>query len=250
MIVKIQHITPGRASPSPPRGGTGWGLFSQNFLLKGIILAMLMMVFGVSAWSQEREAVSFIDVIKTLVADTGSVFFYPKLLQKVKDHPEALTETDVQYLYYGQVFNIGFTKRPFLSADQDILEQYMRSSRKKKVIEFGTEILKKYPVDLTTLLWVSTCLKDKRLPDTTYFFDKRYRLLLAAILGTGNGKSCETAIVVTDMTDEFILKGVLGYLGGTDGILPSKHKYGAVCVWDTPKGKIFFEEIYYSEEKK
>jgi hypothetical protein len=219
-------------------------------LKKSIVLAMMLLVFAVSAWSQEKEAVSYIDVIKTLVADSGSVFFYPKLLQKVKDHPESLTETDVQYLYYGQVFNIGYTKRPFLSADQDILEQYMNSGRKKKVIEFGTEILKKYPVDLTTLLWVSLCLKDKGLPDTTYFFGKRYRLLLRAILGTGNGKSPETAIMVTDMIDEFILKGVLGYLGGTDGIMRSNHKHTAICVWDTPKGKIFFEEIYYSEEKK
>jgi hypothetical protein len=218
--------------------------------VRWIGLFVLYLMITVPAKSQETENISYIEIVKTLVCDSGSVFFYPKLLQKLKDHPGELTETDVQYLYYGQVFNIGYTKRPTFNDEQDILEQYMSSGRKKKVIEFGTEILKKHPVDLTALLYVSMCLKDKRLPDTTYFFDKRYRLLLNSILSTGNGKSSETPILVVEIWDEFIIKGVLGYLGETDGIMKSNNKYGAVCVWDTPKGKLFFEEVYYSEDSQ
>ncbi len=211
-----------------------------------IVLSLLLIAFSVKA--QTADSITYIDIVKTLVGDSGSVFFYPKLLQKVKEHPDDLTEVDVQYLYYGQVFNIGYTQRPLFDPGRDILEQYMRSGRKKKVIEFGTGILQKHPVDLTSLLYVSMCLQDKGLPDTTYFFGNRYRMLLRSILSTGNGKSAETPISVIEIWDEFIIKGVLGYLGGTEGIMPSGRKYGAVCVWDTPKGKIFFEEIYYSAE--
>ena len=212
-----------------------------------IILWSILLLFTNTARSQSDDPVTFLDIIKTLVADSGSVFFYPKLLHKVQEHPGDLTDNDVQYLYYGQVFKIGYTPRPLFSDDRDILEQYMSNGRKKKVIEFGTEILKKHPVDLTALLYTSKCMKDKRLPDTTFFFGKRYRMLLAAILNSGNGKSIESPIIVTEMWDEFIIKGVLGYLGGTDGIAPSNNNFGAICIWDTPRGKIFFEEIYYTD---
>lgn len=202
------------------------------------------------ARAQSSDNVTFIDIIKTLVCDSSSVFFYPRLLHKAQEHPGELTDYDVQYLYYGQVFKIGYSPRSMFSDDRDILEQYMNTGRKNKVIEFGTEVLKQHPVDLSALLYTSKCLADKRLPDTTYFFGKRYRMLLNAILSTGNGRTIDSPIIVAELWDEFIIKGVMGFLGGTEGIVPSKNKYGAICIWDTPKGKIFFEEIYYSDEKK
>jgi len=198
---------------------------------------------------QSTDKVTYMDIIQSLVSDSNSVFFYPKLLQKVKDHPNELTNLDVEYLYYGQVFRIGYTPRPFFDKDRDNLEILMSNDRKKKVIELGTKLLQKYPIDLSTLLYTSKCLKEKKRPDTTYFFNKRYQLLLNSILNTGNGKSYETAFKVIYIWDEYVIKGTLGFLGGKDRLGGSKN-HGVYCVWDTPKGEIYFEEIYYLDEKK
>jgi len=217
--------------------------------MKKIIALISILLITNSAKPQSTDQVSFLDIVNTLVSDSNSVFFYPKLLQKVKEHPNELTESDVQYLYYGQVFQTGYTPRPEFDDYHTDLERFMMNGRKRKVIELGTEILAKYPFDLTTLLYMSECIKEKKLPDTTYFFTKRFRLLLQSILNTGDGKSSLSPIKVIFIWDEYVIKGILGFLGGTEGLGKSDEKHGVICVWNTDKGKIFFEEIYYLPKK-
>jgi hypothetical protein len=214
----------------------------KSLMRKSILLILVFFCYN-SANPQSQADVSYLDLVKTLVCDSGSAFFYPKLLDKIKKHPGEINENDVKYLYYGQVFRIGYEPRKMFDDDRKKLEKYMGNDKKYKVIELGTEILKNHPVDLTTLLYTCKCLMEKKLPDTTYFLENRYRMLLKGILSTGNGTSKESAIVVASIWDEYIIKGVLGFTGGND-ILLGSNNFGSYCAWDTPKGKIYFLEIY------
>jgi Domain of unknown function (DUF4919) len=200
--------------------------------------------------AQSTDHVSYLDIIRNLVSDSTSVFYYPKLLQKVNESPNELTPFDIEYLYYGQVFNIGYTSRQLDDNDRIKLERFMSNGKKKKVIELGIEVLKKYPVDLTTLLYVSECLKANNLPDTTYFIDKRFKLLLNCILSTGNGKSETTAIKVVEIWDEKIIKGVLGYFGGREILSQNHGDDGIIFYYETSNGNIYFEEVFDIKFKK
>ena len=218
--------------------------------MKKLIFVLIISLWACSSQSQETQKVSFLDIVKTMVSDPNSVFYYPKLLEKVKSHPGDLTQTDVQYLYYGQIFKIGYDPRHPFDDDRTTFDRYIANGRKKKVIELGTELLQKYPVDLTALMYTSKYMKDKKIADTSYFWGNRFDLLLKSILGSGDGKSYQTAFIVTSIWDEFIIKGVLGYFGGQDALGGAKDNYGSYCVWNTPQGKIYFEEIYPAPEKE
>lgn len=196
------------------------------------------------AESQSNRQGAYLDYIKTMVSDSGSAFYYPKLLKKIEKWPGEISETDIECLYYGQIFKIGYAPRKPFGDDRETFDRYVISNQKKKIIELGTEILHEHPVDLTTLLHTSRCMSMRKQPDTANFFDKRYHLLVKVILNSGDGKSIENAFIVTSIWDEIIIKGVLGYMGGRDIIIGSSNNYGAYCAWETPQGKIYFNEIY------
>ncbi len=84
--------------------------------------------------------------------------------------------------------------------------------------------------------------KDERWEEYNTLFTK----LLDAIFSEGTGQSPETAIKVVDIEDEHILKGVLGFLGGTEGLYFNDNFPGRVFnVWNLGEQKLYFEELFF-----
>ncbi|MDR0830270.1 MAG: DUF4919 domain-containing protein [Prevotellaceae bacterium] len=193
---------------------------------------------------------NFILEIKQVVTDTNSLFYYPLLLEKVLNNADEITVMDCFYLYYGQIFQQNYVALSFIANPERVaFDRAAMNGNCKKTIQLGKIILARNPVDLTVLLHTSVCIdKQKKYIDNDYF-PQRFKNLLSAIFLTGDGKTKETAIKIVNIEDDYVLKGVLGFLGGTES-LDFSIKNHAYSVWTKNGVNLYFEDIVNIENIK
>jgi hypothetical protein len=118
-----------------------------------------------------------------------------------------------------------------------------------KVIQLGKVMLDRNPVDLTVLLHTSVCVdKQKKNTDNDYI-PQRFRNLLSAIFSTGDGKTKETAIKITSPEDDYVIKGVLGFIGGKETHMFDKSGAYTIAysIWEKGSEKLYFEDVINPE---
>lgn len=206
-------------------------------------LVIILMFSLTSLYGQTKETQpSFLGNINTIVNDSSSKYFYPKLLNRVKTGGDSITKDDMFYLYYGQLGQSEQKQLSFIANPE--MTEFLRSIQNgkcKKAIPIGLKILNRNPTDLTTLLHMSNCLKETGLADE-YNIDSRFRLLIDAIFSTGNGLTKETAIKITNVEDDLVLKGIMRFLGGEESIDTENNK--SYSVWRKGDDTIYFEDLW------
>ncbi|GHV56530.1 hypothetical protein FACS1894182_03280 [Bacteroidia bacterium] len=213
--------------------------------MKKIFVFHLLLSLVLTANAQNE----FCSEIKAIVLDSTSPYFYPILLEKANKNPENIDIMDCYYLYYGQLFQANYQLLSFIANPER--REFDKASIKEqcnKVIQIGKLILGRNPVELTTLLHTTVCIeKQKNYIDSEYI-TQRFRNLLAAIFMTGDGKTKETAIKIANVEDDYVLKGVLGFLGGKESLLiEGNHSYS---VWSKGNDQLYFEDIFVLMEMK
>jgi len=189
-----------------------------------------------------EKQTSFLYNINSIVKDSSSKYFYPKLLKRVKTNSDSITKDDMFYLYYGQLGQPGHNLLSFVANPEMIkFMKYIQNGKCKKAIPIGLTILDRSPADLTTLLHMSICVKETGQTDK-FFLDTRFRLLLDAIFSTGNGLTKETAIKITNIEDDLVLKGIMRFLGGKESLDTGNNK--SYSVWRKGNDVIYFEDLW------
>ena len=220
-------------------------------LIFGFILSYSQIVESndsIIADSTFSVVTDFKSIIYSVVSDTASNFHYPKLENKARDNKSELTVEDCYYLYYGQLFKSTHKGLPFLAPKERMeFDKIVAKGNKKKIIELGVRLLDSNPVDLTILLHTCKCMQEKndeRCEAYTIMFTR----LLDAIFSEGTGQSPKNAIKVIDIEDEYVLKGVLGFLGGTEG-LGADEEGNMYNVWTKGEQKLYFKELFFEDIK-
>lgn len=221
-----------------------WNNLNNNkikFKMK-IIVCSLLILLSINLYSQTKDSLDFKNYIKSITNDSSSRFFYPKLSKKIKKHPSEINSEEIFYLYYGQIFQKGYIALSFIANPERLdFDKALMNGNCKKALGLGIIILERNPVDLTVLMHVCNCIEKEGYIDTTNFYEQRFKNLINAILSTGNGKSTKTAIRIVNMEDDYILKGVLGFLGGVEKhCFENKSEYS---IWEKDGEKIYFEDI-------
>jgi hypothetical protein len=207
-----------------------------------IILFLSVIIFFKEVNAQPTDSLDFRKSIYEIVNDSTSHLFYPKLKEKFKENPGTITMEDCYYLYYGRIFQKTYNPVSFI-VDPEI-GNFLRSLSVgdcDAVLNVGISILDKNPVDLRVLLHICNCISQKKDQDTLYHFQKRFKYLLDGILSTGTGNSMKTAIKITDLEDEYVLKGILNFLGGKEQLTFENHH--AYSIWNKKDKKLFFEDL-------
>lgn len=213
-----------------------------------VLLFGLLQTYGQSPDSTIIVASDFKGIVLTYVSDSSSIYYYPKLLEKVKDDKLALTPEDGFYLYYGQIFKEGHKGLPFLSSEK--YQEFYKAAnlgRRKKTIKLGVEILEEDPANLFVLLHTCKSMdekKDERFPA----YDNLLRCVVMGILSTGDGKTPATAIKITEIGDDYVLKGFIGYFGGEEQLYSENGK--AYNMWVNNGAKLYFEYVFNLEIPK
>ena len=211
----------------------------KNFIK--LLISLLLIVSSTNCYSQTKDTVDFKVYIQKMTTDTNSNFYYSKLVQKVKNKPSEVSVDDCFFLYYGQIFQKGHNNLSFLANPERL--EFDKASMKgncKKAINLGNIILERNPFDLTVLLHVCNCIKENGEKDNLYL-EQRFKNTLSAIFSTGDGKSMKSAIKIANMEDDYVLKGILGFLGGKEKLgFENNHSYS---VWEKGTQILYFEDL-------
>jgi hypothetical protein len=207
-----------------------------------LLICTLSIFCTISIYSQSNDPLDFKVNIEKITNDSNSNYYYPKLEEKIKNNPSKISTDDCFYLYYGQIFQKKYAPLSFLgNPERGNFEKVAMNGVCKKILELGIPLLEQNPIDLTVLLSVCNCISNKGYTDTAYYFEQRYKKLLDAILSTGDGNSINTAIKIVNMEDDYILKGVLGFLGGEEQLdFANGHAYS---IWVKKSKKLYFEDV-------
>ena len=210
--------------------------------MKKISLFYLLFFTTLVTYAQEKDSIDFGSEIKKVVIDPMSQYYYPLLLEKVKNNPMDINEMDCYYLYYGQIYQPDYKALSFFANPERMaFDRASMNGNCKKSIPLGKIMLEKNPVELTVLLHTSICIdKRKKYVDTDYL-PQRYNNLLSAIFSTGDGKTKETAIKIVNIEDEYILKGTLGFFGGEETLMSDANHY--YSVWSKNGMNLYLEHI-------
>ena len=216
--------------------------------LTSVLLLGFIITFGQTADSTYTVSTDFKHIVFNVVSDTNSDYYYPKLEEKVKNSMSELTATECYYLYYGRLFKNKHKGLPFLASSERMdFDKAIARGNCKKIITLGVPLLDNNPVDLTVLLHTCKCMNDRK-DERWEAYNSLFTKLLDAIFSEGTGQSPETAIKVVDIEDERIIKGVLGFIGGTEGLYTNENLHGRVFnVWSLGEQKLYFEELFFED---
>ena len=220
----------------------------KKTLLTSVLLLGCIIAFGQAADSTYTVSTDLKHIVFNVVSDSNSDYYYPKLEGKVKNSMSELTATECYYLYYGRLFKNEHKGLPFLASSERMdFDKALAKGNCTKIIKLGIPLLENNPVDLTVLLHTCRCLNDKK-DERWEEYNTLFTKLLDAIFSEGTGQSPETAIKVVDVEDEHIIKGVLGFIGGTEGLYMNENLPGRVFnVWSLGGQKLYFEELFFEE---
>ncbi len=182
-----------------------------------VILALLCLTEH-PAWGQSKLVKPDYPVIQKTISDSSSSLYYPRLLGRYEEGDSSLTLEEKRHLYYGYQFQPNYNPyapssyrdqlRSLLSRDNHTTEDLNR------LAAITDSMLAENPLDMDALSY-KLYVNDK-LGNQSEFtrYRNRGRIILDAIMSTGDGKTERTAFYVIDTSDEYTLVNILGFKFG------------------------------------
>lgn len=184
---------------------------------KILVLIIFLLPLGVFAQddNQKFQSPDYAS-IKQMTEDPNSIFYYPKLFKKYMDNDQELSLRDYRMLYYGYVFQEGYTRETPNTPEDDSIKQIFEKGELNNqdlhnIIRFGIAYLHKVPFDLKRLNLVFVAAKECGDEQTAQIYLNKVRMLALTVLTTGNGLSEETPFFVISKSDENAMINILGY---------------------------------------
>ena len=140
-------------------------------------------------------------LIKKQVADHSQSTFYPTLLKRFNAFDTTLTRDDYRLLYYGFVFQKNYNGN--MSHHKTDIDRLISAKKYKEAIALCDSILNIVPVSLVANYLEASALyqlNQNYAKDIPY--RDRYRKLRDAILSSGDGYRCQSALKVIFADDE------------------------------------------------
>ena len=162
--------------------------------------------------------------IEKNIADKKSSFYYPQLMVRYQLADSTMTWEEKRHLYYGYIFDKNY--EPYGTSDfSDSLSITLRKedhsdSILNKIIEWGDSVLKENPFDIRTLNSQIYAFKEKN--DRKNFDRKmiQMKIVIDALISSGNGLNKEKAFYVIYTDHEYDLLEILGFqFGGSQKLI-------------------------------
>jgi hypothetical protein len=151
-----------------------------------------------------------------MTQDPNSIFYYPKLFKKYQENDTTLSLRDYRMLYYGYVFQKGYSRDAIGTPEDDSIKKIfdkgeLTEKDLHEIVRLGIGYLDKVPFDLKRLNLVFVAAQESGDEVTAKIYLDKVRMLALTVLTTGNGISEETPFYVISRSDENAIINILGY---------------------------------------
>ena len=233
--------------------------------MKRILLLFACLLFAFTAWTQKSGAPNY-KTIETEITKSDSPFHYAPLLQRYLKGDSTLTDEECRYVYYGQVFQSGWS--PFSLHTPDV--KYLMSLSMPDNIDTALAAIKKAeniladdPFNLDILMVAYYLSASDVVQDTgrAQVFSNRIGVILNAIGSSGSGESADEAYHVISISHEYAIAGVMGLnvtsqalVGNCDVLTVKENSFGVEKLYFNITKILEFENRLFggssSKEKK
>lgn len=166
-----------------------------------ITFISLITLLTLNLSAQKIGTVDF-DEIKLLTQDSLSETYYPKLIERFMNFDSTLTENDYKLLYYGNIFTESYNPYGTSNTEGEFLELYNKQEY-TKALPLGMKVLEENPINTTILFKMYVIYYQLNDKENLNNYALLYYGLLSEIYYSGDGKTCETAMVVIKVSDEY-----------------------------------------------
>jgi len=200
-------------------------------MIKKQLLVVLILLLSMTLFSQNNIDIKSPDYkkIEKEISNKESDYYYPKLLTKYMISDTTMTLKEKRYLYYGYAFQDSYS--PYGHSDfYDSLRTVLNNEKHSdedllKIIEFSDSVLVENPFDLRAINYQLYAFEklEKEIE-----FDKKMnqmRIIVDALLSSGDGLKEETAFYVIETSHEYALLNILGFEFGGEQRLIEHYDY-------------------------
>ena len=198
--------------------------------MKTIRIILLFLLLGnlVSGQAGKFEKPNYRKIEKHIRQKKSGVF-YPLLMQRYLAADTTMTMNEKQCLYYGYVFQPGYS--PYNSpACMDSAKFVLRkdsltAADYERIIQYSGSVLAKYPLSIRALNYQIFALEQKN--DQQKFTRRlsQLKIIMSALLNSGNGLRKENAFYVIDMTHAYEILDLLNLPFGGAQYLMGHYAY-------------------------
>lgn len=188
-------------------------------------LTLFLFLFSFALFSQNEylEKPDYKKIKKNIKKEESNLF-YTKLMERFRNADSTLTIEEKRHLYYGYTHQEEYSpyhRSDFGDSIRNILIKEIKTKDDfKSIVRFGDSILTKQPFDIRTMnyqLYAFDELKDSERFNETI---NKAKVVVDALMSSGDGTSKEKAFYVIDTTHEYELLGILGFqFGGSQSLI-------------------------------
>lgn len=175
------------------------------------IIVLVHFLFFSQIFGQEKPDYK---KIGSQIADTNSIYYYPKLFGRYLAADRALAVEDFRYLYYGYTFQDVYNPYTDSQYRKNLVVFYNKKEISKndrdQMIKYATLILKAFPFDLRSLQMLDYAYYHNGDHEKSYDAEFKRKMIIRAIMSTGDGLIKNSGIHVIDDSHKFDLLNEMG----------------------------------------
>lgn len=192
--------------------------------MKRLLFVLLTMVSIISSAQEIKFQKPNYGKIEKEIKDSISDFYYKKLKEKFDGGDFTMTIQEKRNLYYGFIFQESYSSQ-YSSKELDNFIEILKKgdineSDYDKIISYGDSILKENPFDLRAMNYQRYVFEKKGLTNRMIIRTTQIRMVVDAILSSGEGTNKENAFFVINIAHEYDILNILGFeYGGNQSLI-------------------------------
>lgn len=225
---------------------------SEKFMsrLMSFISVLMVVALSIPAFSiaQKYEAPDYAKIEKDIALENGD-FYYPTLLQKLKDCDTTMTMEQLRALYYGSVFQKNYD--PYKDLDVNFIISVINQEKpSKKDMQRANaelkELIEQNPTELSLYMYqFLNCLDlfGKESAKTVAAYNQA-TMLISAIESSGDGLSYESAFHIVNPDQSYVLMNIYGFSHNFQGLSSEEDQFYDVFGLDDNEMSV--EKLYFN----
>jgi pyrimidine-specific ribonucleoside hydrolase len=209
-------------------------------------IAILLLLQSSPLFAQRDFAVDF-DAWTRLSGDPAGRFNYGRLAGRFLQLDTTLSDEELALLSFGYTLQPRYD--PYgQSLKEDTLFRLFREEKLDEALQYGETYLKENPVSLRGSLGLALVTDKLERAEEYERYRTRFLQLLRGVLSTGTGRSVESAYVVINVRDEYVVLNYLDYTSSLQTLVEGKKgrfydRLEAVSRRDTSERRDFYFDV-------